>query len=146
MNTCVERRLSLECCLGFIGKGISAIAMDYSDLLRVASSFAPPPVENALSRSVHNRLRRRVPALMAVSGATGPVRGNPVRNAACKALSTFSPCNDNTGLKNTVRILMQQQENFAQNVHRVQESNDEKFSFWAPKLLRLRRAFTPCEM
>ena len=68
-----------------------------------------------------------VPAVKAVSGVTGLVLGNPVRNAACKALSIFILCGDKSGWKITVCILMQQQANFAQNLRRVQKSNDEKF-------------------
>ena len=131
VNTCVERadelKEGLEYRLGLIGNEISAIAMDYTQLLRVDSSFALPPVENALSRSVHNQSRRMAPALMAVSGVAGLFLGNPVQNAAGKALSIFSLCNVNRGLKNTVGTLMQQQKNLARNLRSVQESNDENF-------------------
>ena len=64
---------------------------------------------------------------MAVSAFAGIVLGNTVRNSACKALPIFSLCTDNSGLKKTVHTLMQQQENFAQDLRRMQESTDEKF-------------------
>ena len=53
--------------------------------------------------------------------------GNPIRNAACKALSIFSLCSDNSVLKNNVRNLLQRQAIFEKSLHRVQEANDEKF-------------------
>ena len=68
----------------------SPIAQDYAELLRVASSFAPPPMQPASIGTSHHRQRRLVPALMAASGVAGLVLGNSIRNAACKALSIFS--------------------------------------------------------
>ena len=63
----------------------SATAQDYVELLRVASSFAPPPMEPPSIGTPHHRQRRLVPALMAAFGVAGLVLGNPIRNAACKA-------------------------------------------------------------
>ena len=65
---------------------------------------------------------------MAASGVVGLVLGNPIRNAACKALSIFSLCSDNSVLRNNVRNLLQRQATFEQSLHGVQEDNDEKFS------------------
>ena len=77
--------------------------------------------------SPHHRQQRLVPALMAASGVAGLVLGYPIRNAACKALSIFSLCSDNSALKNNVRNLLQRQATFEKNLHCVQEANDEKF-------------------
>ena len=77
----------------------------------------------------HHRERRLVPALMAASGVAGIVLGNPIRNAACKALSIFSLCSDNSVLKNNVCNLLQRQATFEKSLHCVQEANDEKFFF-----------------
>ena len=84
----------------------SAIAQDYAELLRAASSLAPPPMEPPSIGTLHHRQRRLVPALMAASGVPGLVLGNPIRNAACKALSIFSFCIDNSVLKESVRNLL----------------------------------------
>ena len=62
---------------------------------------------------------------MAASGVAGLVLGNPIRYAACKALSIFSLCSDNSVLKNNVRNLLQRQAIFEESLHRVQEVNDE---------------------
>ena len=105
----------------------SAIAQDYAELLRVATSFAPPPMQPPSNGTPHHRQQRLVPALMAASGFAGLVLGNPILNAACKALSIFSLCSDNSALKNNVRNLHQRQATFAKSLHRVQQANDEKF-------------------
>ena len=60
----------------------SAIAQDYAELLRVASSLAPPPMQPPSIGTPHHRQRRLVPALMAASSVAGLVVGNPIRNAA----------------------------------------------------------------
>ena len=102
-----------------------AIAQDYAELLRVASSLAPPPMQPPSIGTPQHR-QRLVPALMAASGFAGLVLGNPIRNAACKALSIFSLCSDNSALKNNVRNLLQRQATFEKKLHSVQQDNDEK--------------------
>ena len=98
---------TLEHRIQLLEKEQLAIADDYAELLRVASSFAAPPMDLNPSGSNHHRSKRLVPALMAASGVAGLVLGNPVRNAACKALSIFSLCSDNSGLKRNVQNLLQ---------------------------------------
>ena len=75
-------------------------------------------------RSTHLRQRRYVPALMAASSVAGLLLGNPLGNAACKALSNFSLYSDYSVLKNNVH---NPQDTFEQSLHHVQEANDEKF-------------------
>ena len=52
--------------------------------------------------------------------------GNSIRNAAFKALCIFSLCSDNFALKHNMRNLLQRQAIFEKNLHRVQQTNDEK--------------------
>ena len=111
----------------------SAITQDYAELLRVASSFAPPPMQLP-SISSHHRERRLVHALMAAFGVAGLVLGNPIGNAACKALFIFSLCSDNSALKNNVRNLLQRQATLEKSLHRVQQANDEKFFLLATEI------------
>ena len=121
LRECIEYRVQL------LADERSAIAQDYAELLRVASSFAPPPVEHPSIGTPQHRQRRLVPALMAASGVAGLVLGNPIRNAACKAFSIFSLCSDNSALKSHVRNLLQRQATFEKKFHPVQQANDEKF-------------------
>ena len=104
----------------------SAIAQDYAEHLRAASSFAPPPMQLPSIGTPHHRQRRLVHTLKAASGVAGLVLGNSIRNAACKALSIFSLCSDNSALKINVRNLFQRQATFEKSLHRVPEANDEK--------------------
>ena len=104
----------------------SAIAQDYAELLRAASSLAPPPMEPPSFGTPHHRQRRLVPALTAASGVAALVLGNPIRNTACKVLSFFSFCIDNYVLKRSVRNLLEGQATFEQSLHRVQETINEK--------------------
>ena len=120
-------RESSEYLVHLVADERSAITQDYAELLRVASSFAPPPMEPPSFGSPHHRQRRLVPALMAASGVAGLVLGYPIRNAACKALSTFSLCSDNSVLKNNVPKLLQRQASLEKSLYHVQEANDEKF-------------------
>ena len=120
-------RESIEYRLHLFAHERSAIAQDYDELLRVASSFAPPPMQPPSIGAPHHRQRRLVHALMAASGVAGLVLGNPVRNAACKDLSFFSLYSDNSALNNNVRNLLQRKATFEKSLHRVQKANEEKF-------------------
>ena len=112
-------RESIENRVHLLANECSAIALDYAELLRVASSFAPPPMEPPFNGTPHHRQRRLVPALMAASGVAGLFLGNPIRNAACKALSIFSSCSDSSVLENNVRNLLQRQATFEKSLHRA---------------------------
>ena len=120
-------RESIEYRVHLLADERSAIAQDYAELLRVASSFAPPPMQPPSIGTPRHRQPWLVPALMAASGVAVLVLGNPIRNAACKALSIFSLRSENSALKNNVRNLLQRQATFEKSLHRVQEANDEKF-------------------
>ena len=120
-------RESIEYRVHLLADERSAIAQDYAELLRFASSFAPPPMQPPSIGTPHHRQRWLVPALMAASGVAALVLGNPIRNAACRVLSIFSLCSDNSALKNNVRHLLQPQAGCEKSLHRVQEANDEKF-------------------
>ena len=49
----------------------SAISQDYAELLRVASSFAPTPMQPPSIGNPHHRQQRLVPALVAASSVAG---------------------------------------------------------------------------
>ena len=73
-----------------------------------------------------SRSPRAIGLIAAAAGAAGLTLGNPVKDAACSALSTFSLCSDNTELKTDVDNLLQQQTVFQKTLERVQNRNDEK--------------------
>ena len=118
-------RESIGYCLQLLADECSAVAQDCAELC--VASFALPPMEPLFFRAIHHRQRRFVPTLMAASAVAGLVLGNPIRTAACKSLSIFSLCSDNSVLKNDMRSLMQFQKTFEHSLCRVQEVHDEKF-------------------
>ena len=120
-------RESIEYGVHLLADERSAIAQDYVELLSVASSFAPPPMEPLSFGTPQHRQRRLVPAFLTASGVAGLVLGNPIRNAACKTLSVSSLCSDNSVLTDNVRNLLQRHATFEKSLHRVQEAKDEKF-------------------
>ena len=66
---------------------------------------------------------------MAASGAAGLILDNPLKDAACSALSTFKLCSDNEDLKKDISTLMAQQKSFAETMKTVQTTNDKTFVF-----------------
>ena len=108
-----------------------AIADDHFELLRVAESFAPLPTKQNEDKEQtgHSRQRRLIPAFMAASGAAGLIIGNPIKDAACSALSIFKLCSDNKDLNKEISTLMAQQNSFAEAVKTVKTTNDRKFVF-----------------
>ena len=122
---------SIEYRVNLLLKEQKAIADDHLELLRVAESFAPPPTKSNENkeRTGHSRQRRLIPALMAASGAAGLILGNPLKDAACSALSIFKLCSDNKDLKKDISTLMAQQNSFAETMKTVQTANDRKFVF-----------------
>ena len=118
---------SIEYRVHLLADELSANTQDYAVLLRVASSVAPPSMEPPSVGTPDHRQRRLVPPLMAAHGVAGLGLGNPIRDDACKALSMFSLCSDNSVLKNNVRNLLQRQATLERGLHRVPEANDEKF-------------------
>ena len=53
--------------------------------------------------------------------------GDPLKNAACSALSTFSLCSDNTEIEADVENMLKQHTVFQKTLERVQNKNDENF-------------------
>ena len=79
------------------------IGDNYLEIPRVAESFPPLPTKpnKDKEQTGHSRQRRLIPVLIAASGATGLNFGNPLKDAACSALSIFKLCSDNKDLKMT---------------------------------------------
>ena len=105
-----------------------AIADDHFEIFRVAESFAPPPTkqnENT-EQTGFSWQRRLIPASMSASGAAGLILVNPLKDAACSALSIFKLCSDNKVLKKDISTLKAQQKSSAETMKTVQTANDKK--------------------
>ena len=107
------------------------IADNHFELLRVAESFTPLPTKpnEYKERRGHSRQCRVFSPIMAASGSAGLILGNPLKDAACSALSIFKLCSDNKHLKNDILTLIAQQNSFAEALKTVQTANDRKFVF-----------------
>ena len=135
-------RGSIEYRVHLLADERSAIAQDYAELLRVASSFAPPPMQPPSIGTPHHRQRRPAQVLMATSGVAGLALGNPIRNDDCKVLSIFSLCSDNSILDSvyfSVRLPLPKVSTVSN------KPMTRKFSFCPQNSLIPRRALKPYE-
>ena len=107
-----------------------AVTSESESKVRVFSPFPqPPPVDltavDSLIDLVSN-IHHKVTSL--------PFLETVACKDACKALSIFSLCSNNSALKSDVRNLLQRQATFEKSLHRVQEANDEKFFLLATEI------------
>ena len=94
-------------------------------LVEIATSFLPQQSMLAGERNI--RSRRAIGLIAAAAGAARLIYGDPVKDAACSALSIFSLCSDNTELAADVENMLKQQTVFQKTLERVQNRNDEIF-------------------
>ena len=139
---------SIEYRVSLLLKEQKANADDHLELHRVAESFAPPPTKQNEDKEQtgHSRQRRLILALMAASGAADLILGNPLKDAACSALSIFKLCSDNKDLKKDISTLMAQQMSFAETMKTVQDANDKEFALLARRFQRHKKMSRHLEM
>ena len=102
----------------------------------VAESFFPPespPGTIHQRRSIvedepHNRIRRLIGAVSALAAGTGFILGEPIKNAACNALSIFNLCDSTEDLKRELDQLTKQQKRQQQAFQTVEDQNNEKLA------------------
>ena len=102
----------------------------------VAESFFPP--ESSLRatrrrRSIdddepHNRSRRLIGAVAALAAGTGFILGEPIKDAACNALSIFNLCDSTDDLERELDQVTKQQKTQQQAFQTVQDQNNEKLA------------------
>ena len=80
---------------------------DRNRLAEIATSFLPQ--QSMLAGERNNRSPRAFGLISAAAGAAGLIFGDPVKDAACSALSIFSLCSDNTELEADVDNMLKQQ-------------------------------------
>ena len=108
-----------------LDKEIAEAKADRNRLVEIATSFLPQ--QSMLPGKTGSRSRRAIGLIAAAAGAAGLILGDPVKYAACSALSIFSLCSDNTELKADVENMLKQQTIFQETLERVQNRNDENF-------------------
>ena len=111
--------------LTILDKEIAEADKDRNRLVEIATSFLPQ--QSMLAGERNNRSRRAIGLIAAAAGAAGLILGDPVKDAACSALSIFSLCSDNTEIEADVENMLNQQTVFQKTLERVQHRNDETF-------------------
>ena len=89
----------------------------------MAKSFLP----QQSNKMTDHRGRRALGLVAAAAGAAGLVFGDPVKKAACSALSIFSLCTENKALEADVDRILKKQEAMQNTLTRVQTENDRNF-------------------
>ena len=108
-----------------LDKEIAEADKDRNRLVEIATSFLPQ--QSLHAGNTGSRSRRAIGLIAAAAGAAGLILGDPVKDAACSALSIFSLCSDNTELEADVENMLKQQTVFQKTLERVQNRNDENF-------------------
>ena len=98
---------------------------DRNCLVEIATLFLPQ--QSMLAGDRKNRSRRAIGLIATAAGAAGLILGDPVKDAACSALSNFSLCSDNTEIEADVENMLKQQTVFQKTLERVQNRTDENF-------------------
>ena len=108
-----------------LDKEITEAEKDRNRLVEIANSFLPQ--QSMLAGERNNRSPRAIGIIAAAAGVAGLILGDPVKDAACSALSIFSLCSGNTELEADVENMLKQQTLFKKTLERVQNRNDEIF-------------------
>ena len=90
----------------------------------MASSFLPPSIH---PHAAPSRSKRAIGLIAAAAGAAGLALGDPVKEAACSALSILNFCTDTTDLQSDIDGILATQNQFQDVLQRVQTKNDGKF-------------------
>ena len=99
--------------------------VEESELKDITRSFLPRRHQQSVPPFERNR--RFVGAVAALAAGAGLVLGDPVKDAACTALSIFNLCDDESALSKKVGLALQQQKDTLDTLQRVQTQNDENF-------------------
>ena len=76
----------------------------------------------------HNRTRRLIGAVAALAADTGFILGEPIKDAACNALSIFNLCESTEDLERELDQVTKQQKTQQQAFQTVQDQNNEKLA------------------
>jgi len=93
--------------LKLLDKKIAEAKADRNRLVEIATSFLPQ--QSMLAGNTGRRSPRAIGLIAAAAGAAGLILGDPVKDAACSALSLLSLCSDNTEPEADVDNLLHQQ-------------------------------------
>ena len=124
----------LETRVSFLEYELTAALEEKKSLFDVAISFIPPGARR--DQQPGGRSRRAIGAIAAVAAGAGLVQGEPIKNAACNALSIFNLCKNNDALSRDVDNIMRTQDAIVKNLERVQTRNDKNFFLLGKEIKR----------
>ena len=120
----------------YLKQEINENQIELNTLSDVAESFFPPQSSSGTTRrkrstdedEPHNRKRRLIGAVAALAAGTGFILGEPIKDAACSALSTFNLCESIEELEREVGQVTKQPKTQQQAFQTVQDQNYEKLA------------------
>ena len=110
---------------------INEVQFELNTLSDIAQSFLPPAASHGRTprqrrsmndKASHNRTRRLIGAVAAVAPATGFILGEPIKNAACNALSFFNPCDSTDDLEREHNQVTKQQASQQKEIQKIKQS------------------------
>ena len=115
---------------------ISEAESELNTLSTIAESFFPPVASLGTPRqrrsideeAPHNRTRRLIGAVAALAAGTGFILGEPIKDAACNALSIFNLCDSTEDLERELDQVTKQEKTQQQAFQTVQDQNNEKLA------------------
>ena len=94
-------------------------------LAEVMKSFLPDQYQRDVA--TFPRSKRFIGAIAALAAGARLILGDPLKEAACTAVSIFNLCNDRSSLSQDVDQILKTQEETKASLQRVQSANDENF-------------------
>ena len=101
---------------------MSASFKDQNGLSEITKSFFPQ-IYRTEEASI-KRTRRFIGAVAAIGAGAGLILGDPIKDAACTALSIFKMCDDNSQLSWDIEAAMDTQRQSILTLQRVQAKNE----------------------
>ena len=94
-------------------------------LAEVMKSFLPKQYQRDVATLP--RSKRNIGAVAALAAGAGLILGDPLKEAACTAVSVFNLCDETSSLSQDVDQILKTQDETIATLQRVQSANDENF-------------------
>ena len=121
----------LEERVNLVKKEMTALVKDQSGLSEITKSFLPQIYRTQEASAPRKKLF--VGAIAAIGAGAGLILGDPIKDAACIALSIFNMCSDNNQLSRGFEAVMDTHRQTILTLQHAQAKNDKIFSFSANK-------------
>ena len=115
----------LENRINMVKQEMSASVNDQNGLSEITKSILPQ-IHRTEEASI-KQTRRFIGAVAAIGAGAGLILADPVKDAACTALSIFNLCDNNSQLSRDIEVAMDIQQQTILTLQRVQAKNDDNF-------------------